>query len=60
VVYRGFDLRHELLPVPPGGVVVEVSVSLSYGYGIGAVSADFATGEFEVGCPFVQILILAD
>src|SRR3954468_5421147 len=59
VVYRGFDLRHELLPVPPGGVVVEVSVSLSFDYGIGAVSADFATGEFEVGCPFVQILVLA-
>jgi hypothetical protein len=60
LVFRGFDLRYELLAVPPGGVLVlDVSLSISYDLMDGSVAADFASGDFGVICPFVSIHVLA-
>jgi len=59
LVFRGFDLRYEQLAVPPHGVLVaEVLLSIYYNLGFGSVSADFASGEFNVGSPFVQLAVL--
>jgi hypothetical protein len=60
LVFRGFDLRYELLAVPPGGVlVIDVSLSISYDLMDGSVAADFSTGDFGVISPFVSIQVLA-
>ena len=60
LVYRGFDLRFELLAVPPSSVlVIDVSLSIAHDLMDGSVAADFATGDFGVMCPFVSIQVLA-
>lgn len=61
LVYRGFDLRYELLAVPPGdALIIDVALSISYDLMDASVEADFATGEFDVMCPFVSIQVLAE
>jgi hypothetical protein len=60
LVFRGFDLGYELLAVPPGdALVIDVALSISYDLMDGSVEADFATGDFDVMCPFVSIQVLA-
>ncbi len=60
LVFRGFDLRYELLAVPPGdALVIDVALSISYDLMDGSAEADFTTGDFDVVCPFVNIHVLA-
>ena len=59
-VFRGYDLSYNLLLVPPGGVVVfEVALYVRHASSEGWISADFASGDFEVLCPGVLIGMLA-
>jgi hypothetical protein len=59
-VFRGYDLSHTLMLVPPHGVVVfEVATSISYSNADGAIAVDFASGDFEVICPAVLVTILS-
>jgi hypothetical protein len=59
LVFRGYDLSYELLAVPPGGtLLIGVALSISFDLNDAAVVVDFASGEFEVMCPFVYLNIL--
>lgn len=60
-VFRGSDLRHTLLLVPPRGVVVFVvstAVVLGTGDDDGLAEVDFASGDFMVGSPAVLVTVL--
>lgn len=60
-VFRGRDLRYNLFLIPPQGVAVfELTSAFSYHIGLngGDVHADFASGDFEIMSPFLQIAIL--
>jgi hypothetical protein len=55
-VCRGFFLRYEQLFVPPGqGVRMDVTLMFYAFVSGGTVNADFATGEFSVQSPLVQL-----
>ncbi len=59
-VFRGYDLSHTLMLVPPHGVVVfEVAASVSFSNADGAIAVDFASGDFEVICPAVLVTVLS-
>lgn len=60
-IFRGYDLRHTLLTVPPEGVVVirlSATVNCSCGTDSGNLDVDFTSGEFNVGSPAVLVTIL--
>jgi len=58
-VYRAYDLSHELLVIPPGGVaVLGVTLALGSGTSEGSVDADFATGDYSVISPYVLVATL--
>ena len=60
-VFRGSDLRHNLMLVPPHGVVVfavTTAASMGTGQDSGNVEIDFASGEFMVGSPAVLVTVL--
>ncbi len=60
-VFRGSDLRHTLLLVPPRGVVVFVvttTVVMGTGQDDGLSEVDFASGNFMVGSPAVLVTVL--
>jgi hypothetical protein len=60
-VFRGSDLRHNLMLVPPHGVVVfavTTAASMSTGQDSGEAEVDFASGEFMVGSPAVLVTVL--
>lgn len=60
VEFRGLILSYEQAIVPPGQYLI-IDVALSVGWWIdnGEVSADFATGEFYVMSPLVELMIPA-
>lgn len=56
LVYRGYVVEYDLLPVPPGGLVIEVSLAVDSGLLPTAhLTADFATGAFAVTSPFALV-----
>jgi hypothetical protein len=60
--FRGFDLRHTLMIVPPlGTVVVAVTAGIVCGTGhdSGHAEADFASAGFQVGSPAGLFTILS-
>jgi hypothetical protein len=58
VVFRGFLLGYQQEIVPPGQyLIIDVALRLGSYVENGEVSADFATGEFYVMSPFVQLVI---
>jgi hypothetical protein len=60
-VFRGSDLRHTLMLVPPRGVVVfavTTAASMGTGQDNGLAEIDFASGEFMVGSPAVLVTVL--
>jgi hypothetical protein len=58
VVYRGFVVGYQQEIVPPGQyLIIDVALRLGSWVEIGEVSADFATGEFYVMSPLVQLTI---
>ncbi|MCB1370060.1 MAG: hypothetical protein KDJ83_04140 [Rhodobacteraceae bacterium] len=60
-VFRGSDLRHTLMLVPPRGVVVfavTTAVAMGTGDDDGLAEVDFASGEFMVGSPAVLVTVL--
>ncbi len=58
-VFRGVDLQEALLLVPPlGEVVFQVSAEVSFSNGEGRITADFASGDFQVISPAVLVTIL--
>jgi hypothetical protein len=58
-VFRGFDLRHTQMLVPPGGVVVfEVAAGVGYSTSDGSINVDFESGSFEVMAPGVIVTVL--
>ena len=59
-VFRGYDLSHTLMLVPPqSSVVFQVSAQVSYANADGAISVDFASGDFSVICPAVLVTIVS-
>lgn len=59
VVFRGFLLGYQQEIVPPGQyLIVDVALRLGSLVDNGEVSADFATGEFSVTSPLVQLSVL--
>lgn len=59
VIFRGFFVSYEQLFVPPGESVKLIpSLEFSSRVQDGSVSADFATGEFCVQSPLVQLAYL--
>lgn len=61
-LFRGYDLRHTLMVVPPSAVLVFVvvaAVSCVTGEDSGLAEADFASGGFQVGSPAVLVAILS-
>ncbi|MBV8930560.1 MAG: hypothetical protein JO152_15675, partial [Mycobacteriaceae bacterium] len=60
VEFRRFVLSYQQEIVPPGqNLIIDVSVDLYDDVDDGEVSADFATGEFYVLSPLVQLAILS-
>ncbi|MBV9090222.1 MAG: hypothetical protein JO044_10035 [Mycobacteriaceae bacterium] len=60
VEFRGFALSYDQEIVPPGqNLIIDVALSIYDDVDNGEVSADFATGEFYVLSPLVQLAILA-
>jgi hypothetical protein len=58
VVFRGFLLGYQQEIVPPGQyLIIDVALRLGSYVENGEVSADFATGEFYVMSPLVQLVI---
>jgi hypothetical protein len=60
-VFRGVDLRHTLLAVPPHSLTVFQVVGILYcetGTEGGQVNADFNSGDFRIMSPFVLIGVL--
>jgi hypothetical protein len=60
-VFRGSDLRHTLMLVPPRGVVVfavTTAVTMGTGQDNGLSEVDFASGAFMVGSPAVLVTVL--
>jgi hypothetical protein len=58
VVFRGFVLGYQQEIVPPGQyLIIDVALRLGSWVENGEVSADFATGEFYVMSPLVQLVI---
>jgi hypothetical protein len=61
-IYRGYDLRHTLMIVPPSSVLVftvPAAVTLGTGSDSGLAEIDFASGAFQVGSPAVLVAILS-
>jgi hypothetical protein len=59
VEFRGFLLSYEQAIVPPGQyLIIDVALAISSETDNGEVSADFATGEFDVVAPLVQLAIV--
>lgn len=61
-IFRGYDLAHELLVVPPRatmGFVMTASVICSTGDDSGLIDLDFASGNFQVGSPAVLLAIVS-
>jgi hypothetical protein len=61
-IYRGYDLRHTFLLVPPSAVllfVVTAAVSLRTGSDSGYAEVDFASGAFNVGSPAVLVAVVS-
>jgi hypothetical protein len=59
-VFRTRDLQQHLMLVPPhSAVVFEVALALNIGVGDDSnAEVDFASGDFEVLCPFVMVDLL--
>lgn len=60
--FRGDDLRHTLLIVPPLATLiftVVAEVSASCGSDSGLVEFDFLSGGFQVGSPAVLVTLLS-
>lgn len=61
-VFRGYDLRHTLLVVPPlATLVFTVNAEVTAGCGAdsGLVEFDFSSGGFQVGSPAVLVTLLS-
>jgi len=61
-VFRGYDLRHTLLVVPPRATLiftVAAEISASCGSDSGLVEFDFSSGDFQVGSPAVLVTLLS-
>jgi hypothetical protein len=61
-LFRGFDLRHTMMVVPPLATLVFqviAAVSLGTGSDSGNANADFASGAFMVGSPSVLVTVLS-
>jgi len=61
-VFRGYDLRHTLLVVPPlATLVFTVTAEVAGGGGkdSGLAEFDFASGAFQIGSPAVLVTILS-
>ena len=59
VVYRGFLLSYQQEIVPPGDyLIIDVALRLGALVENAQVSADFATGEFAVTSPMVDLAIV--
>ena len=60
-IFRGYDLRHTEMLVPPNAVLVftvTAAVTLSTGSDSGLAEIDFASGAFQVGSPAVLVAII--
>jgi hypothetical protein len=58
-VFRGYDLSYSQFIIPPRETAVfEPTVAVNYGTSDGVVNLDFASGDFQVLCPFVTVDIL--
>jgi len=58
-VLRGYDLSYSQFIIPPRETAVfEPTVAVNYGTSDGVVNIDFASGDFQVLCPFVTVDIL--
>lgn len=61
-IFRGYDLRHTLLVVPPLATLiftVVAEVSASCGSDSGLAEFDFSSGGFQVGSPAVLVTLLS-
>lgn len=61
-IFRGYDLRHTLLIVPPLATLiftVNAEVGASCGSNSGLAEFDFASGRFQVGSPGVLVTLLS-
>jgi hypothetical protein len=60
VEFRGFLLSYEQAIVPPDQyLIIDVALSFTAEVDNGKISADFATGEFDVLCPLVEVATLS-
>jgi hypothetical protein len=58
-IFRGYDLRYNLFLMPPKGVAVfQVTLYFYYSTDEGAITVNFASGDFKVLCPGVLVAIL--
>lgn len=58
IVFRGFLLGYQQKIVPPGQyLIIDVALRLGSWVENAEVSADFATGEFYVMSPLVELVI---
>jgi hypothetical protein len=54
-----YPLSYNQEPVPPGAtLIIDVALSLTANLFNGTINADFASGDFEVLSPYVQLAIL--
>ena len=61
-IFRGYDLRHTLMLVPPSATLVftvTAAVSCATGSDSGLTEVDFASGAFQVGSPAVLVAVLS-
>ncbi|MBI2253274.1 MAG: hypothetical protein HYU58_01500 [Proteobacteria bacterium] len=61
-IFRGYDLSHELLVVPPRatmGFVMTAAIDCKTGDDSGLVDIDFASGNFQVSSPAVLLAIVS-
>lgn len=61
-IFRGYDLRHSLLVVPPLATLiftVVAEVSIGCGSDSGMAEFDFSSGDFQVGSPAVLVTLLS-
>lgn len=60
VEFRGFLLNYEQAILPPDQyLIIDVALTFTPEADNGEVRADFATGEFDVLCPFVEVVTLS-
>lgn len=61
-VFRGYDLRHSLLVVPPRatiGFAMTASIDCTTGDDSGLIDVDFASGNFQVMSPAVLVAVVS-